>query len=374
MKKYYTTFILFLYLSVFLSAQNYSGNWNVISLESNGNTINLPSTVTTPPNINFDNFFASPPPNTSDEYNGSYVNGNGICNSFTSYFERSTNAISLIPYFETSQNTCTTTEETDFENLFFSILQEPGNLSYVFSNDLYNLSFTNSLGDVINLGREDATTNLLSGEWFIYSIWDYDLLLENTIDPNLNIIFLDDINNGLSEFYGSSACNGYSGSYDNPIQTSSFIVRSIGTTLIECNSTEEQVFESTYHQFFNAYNFTDDIFTYEIIGSGSDAILKIRNSFDNVVTYGRQALSIANYKMQSSKLITNLDGSKLQLISETISSDSEYTIYDISGRLIISSQLDDSKNIDTRALNSGVYILNVLSSQNKMESFKFVKS
>jgi hypothetical protein len=101
MKQNYVTFFLLLGLTTFINARNFRGNWNVVSLESNGNIINIPSTITTVPNINFDSFLSSPPTGPSDQYCGYYINSNGICNPSTSYFE-------------TSSNSCDATEETDF--------------------------------------------------------------------------------------------------------------------------------------------------------------------------------------------------------------------------------------------------------------------
>ncbi|SDI40058.1 META domain-containing protein [Winogradskyella thalassocola] len=369
MKQSYATLILFLCFTIVINSQNFIGNWNVISIESNGNTINLPSTVTTPPNIEFHNSFSSAP---LDQYWGRYIYGNGICNSFTSYFENEqNNAISLIPYFETTDNTCATTEETDFENLYFSILQEPGNLTYSFTNDLHNLSIINSLGDIINLGREDAPTNHLSGEWFLHSIWEFDILLENTFDPNLNIFFSDDIINGQSEFYGNSTCNGFNGTYDNPIQPNSFIRRSIAWTLLMCEPNAAGSFEMSYIQSLS--NIPEDIFTFEITGSGSDAMLTIYNSNGSELNYGRQTLSINSFTEQKTKLITDVSNHILQLISDVPLVNNPYAIYDISGRLMTSADLDESQNIEIGTLASGSYILKIISSQNQTESFKFLK-
>lgn len=370
MKQNYATFILFFCLAAFLHSQNFAGNWNVVSLISNGSIINSPSTATTPPNINFDSFYSSPPAGPFDQYWGHYINGNGICNPFTSYFETSTDAITLIPYFETSTNICSTIEETDFENLFFEILQQSGNLDYSFSNNLYNLSFTNSLGETINLSREDATTNVLSGEWFIHSIWDNDILFENTLDPNLNIIFSEENINGQSTINGSSTCNGFNASYDTPIQTSSLIIRHMSWTLLTCGTTEEYI-ESAYINFFNTYD--EDIYTFEIIGSGVNSILHLNNGYGSTITYGRQALSIDNFSKQKTQLITDLTENKLQLISETILANTKYTIYDISGRCISSSHLNQSKSITINTLASGVYFLNIMNSKNQTERFKFLK-
>ncbi len=370
MKQNYVTFFLLLCLTTFLNAQNFRGNWNVVSLESNGNIINIPSTVTTVPNINFDSFLSSPPAGTSDQYWGYYINGNGICNSFTSYFETNTNAITLIPYFEASANSCNTAEESDFENLFFAILQQPGTLDYSFSNNLYDLQFTNSLGEIINLSRENAETNSLNDEWFIHDIWDYDVLFENSFDPSLNIIFTDDNINGENAFFGSSTCNGLNGSYDYPIQTSSFIIRNIGWTLAECNSAEEENFERAYKQFFG---FDEDIYTFEITGSGSESTLIIYNGYGAAITYGRQALSIDSFTQQPTQLITDISENKLRLISDIILANTPYTIYDISGRPMTSGRLNTSKNITIHSLSSGIYILNIQNSQNQSVSFKFLK-
>lgn len=343
----------------------------MVSLESNGNIINIPSTVTTTPNINFDSFFSSPPAGTSDQYFGYYINGNGICNSFTSYFETNTNAITLTPYFEASVNSCTTTEESDFENLFFGILQQPGNLDYSFSNNLYNLSFINSLGEVIHLGRENATTNPLSGEWFIHYILDIDVLFDTTFDPGLNIIFTDENTNGQSTFYGESSCNGFNGSYDNPLQTSSFIMRNMAWLLNECFSTDAEYFEMAYVNFFS---FDEDIFTYEITGNGSESILTISNGYGAALTYGRQALSTNSFTQPRTQLITDLSQNKLRLISDIILAKTSYTIYDISGRPITSGDLNASKSISIHSLSSGIYILKIQTSQNQSESFKFLKN
>ena len=368
MKQSYATLILLLCFTIVINSQNFIGNWNVISLESNGNIISLPSTVTTPPNIEFHNSFSSAP---LDQYWGRYIYGNGICNSFTSYFEsEQNNAISLIPYFETTDNSCTTTEETDFENSYFSILQEPGNLTYSFTNDLHNLSFTNNQGDVINLGREDAPSNVLSGEWFIHSIWEFDILLENTFNPNLSIFFSDDITNGQSNFYGSSTCNGFNGMYDNPVQPNSFIIRDIGWTLSFCDIADQAIFETSYMNFFNL---NEDIYTFEMTGSGSDAMLTIYNGNEVELNYGRQALSINSFTAKKTKLITDISNHRLQLISVTPLVNNPYSIYDISGRLITSAYIDGSNNIEIDILASGSYVLKIMNSQNQTESFKFLK-
>ena len=370
MKHLYGILILFSCFTTKLNSQNFNGNWNVLSLESNGNSIELPSTVTTAPNIDFDGFSSSPPAGNFDQYYGYYINGNGICNSFSTYYLRYVNGISLIPYFETSSNACNTSEEADFENLFFTILQQPGTLNYSFSNNLYNLSLTNSLGEIIHLGRENASTNTLSGEWFLHFILDIDILFENTFSSSLNIIFSDENTNGQSSFYGASTCNGFNGSYDNPIQTSSFIMRNMGWTLTDCFSTDAEYFENAYVNFFN---FDEDIFTYEISGSGSDATLIIHNGFGSFIKYGRQALSVEKLSQPKTQLINSLSENKLKLISPTVYDDIPYTIYDISGRKITTAFLESSHYISISALKSGVYILDIKNSLNQTERFKFVK-
>lgn len=372
MLRNYSVLCLLLFFAVTLDAQNFTGNWNVVSIESNGNTSNVPSTVSSPPTINFDSFYSSPPAGPFDQFWGRYINGNGICNTFTSYFETNSASLILIPYFEITDNTCTTSEESNFENLFFAILQQAGNLDYIFSNDLHNLSIINSLGEIINLNRENAPSALLSGEWFLHHIWDYDVLIENTFDPNLNIIFSDDIINGKSDFYGSSVCNGFSGLYDNPIQTSTFIIRSIGWTLIDCSFTPGSYFEQAYEQFFTAASI-ENIYLFEILGSGNNATLTIDNGYGSTLTYGRQALSNKDLSMQEIKLISNSAQDQIQLISQSNLAYTPYTINDISGRLIRSAQFNESNLISTNTLSSGIYILNVQNSKNQIVSFKFSK-
>jgi heat shock protein HslJ len=370
MKQLYAILFLILCLSTSLNSQNFRGNWNVLSLESNGNSITLPSTVTTPPNINFSIGYIDPPIGY-EQYSVGQLTGNVICNSFTTYYEGATSGISPIPYFETSSNACNTTEEADFENLFFAILQQPGTLNYSFSNNLYNLSFTNSLGEIIHLGRENTSTNPLSGEWFLHFIWDYDILFENTFDPSLNIIFTVENTNGHRSFYGASTCNGFNGSYDNPIQTSSFIMRNMGWTLVDCFPHDALSFENAYVSFFG--DLDENIFNYEVTGSGSEATLVIQNGYGADITYGRQALSVEKLSQPKSQLINMLSENKLKLISPTIYDDIPYTIYDISGRKITAGFIESSHYISINTLKSGVYILDIKNSLNQSERFKFVK-
>ena len=102
-------------------------------------------------------------------------------------------------------------------------------------------------------------------------------------------------------------------------------------------------------------------------------MLILYNGYGHNLTYGRQALSVNSYNKQSSQLITDLNESKLQLISDNILADTQYSIYDISGRLIFSSSLNESKNISINTLITGVYFLNIQNSKNQIERFKFVK-
>ncbi len=370
MLKNYATFSLFFFFTLFITSQNIAGNWKVISLETGGNVVNLPSTVSTAPYLNIDSFNSSPPTGY-DQYWGRYINGYGICNSFETYYEAGLESINLIPYFETTDNICATAEEIGFESLFFSILQVQGGLTYSFYNNLQNLSIVNVFGEFINLEHEDVSTNSLSGEWFIYSIWEYDLLFENTFNTSLNINFSNENVNGQSNIYGSSICNGFNAYYDNPIQTNSLIIKNMGWTLLNCNTTDEQYFESAYVNFFNTYS--EDLYTYEISGSGLDAILQLNNGYEGTITYGRQALSVDDVAKQSTKLITDRVENKLQIISNTILTNSQYTIFDIAGRQITSARLNNTKHIDLIDLTTGIYFLTIKNSSNQMENFKFFK-
>ncbi len=379
MKQHYLSFILLVLLALNLNSQNYRGKWDVVSIVSNGNTINLPSSATIAPNIQFRGIFSTPP--IDGDYWGADIIGNGICNTFTSYFDTEpNNEMRIIPYFETSNNTCNTTEETNFENLLFGILQQPGNIAVSFSNNLHNMSMTNALGEVINFSREEASPNPISGQWFLHRYWDFDVLYENQFDSgavlsDITILFNDDNTNGHGTFTGSSICDSFSGTYHNPVQKSSFIIRTNNWTQNTCSfdSSDEQAFHWAFISFFIEQG-EENIFTYEINGSGDDAILYVENGYEDFAEFRRQPLSVNEVSQHKTKLINKQAEQRLQLISDIDLTNMPYTIYDISGRTIVSSQIENSKNININTLANGIYILNLQTSEQNVTSFKFIKN
>ncbi|MEY8848933.1 T9SS type A sorting domain-containing protein [Psychroserpens sp. XS_ASV72] len=312
---------------------------------------------------------------TKDEgFLGFYSEGLGGCNEFfASYNIYTSNQNEFDMYLFTQ--TLVICEDNLYEPTYFSVLgdEENATFSYDMSENGETLVLTNTNGDVLTFGSTPTSDDFL-GQWYVH----YLMIDSNQVTiPNpatTPTLIFETSANGLGfDFNGGVICSGYSGSYHlNPQQT--FSVEELFVSLGDpCETSEENDFEDLY--FYSVLQ--SDIpseFSFEIIGTGNDAILIITNlSNGNQVILGRQVLSVENVAFEDSsiKLKSNPVQNSLNLVVNQQQPDLNYQIYSLDGKLVKENQLS-SETIDVENLSSGLYFIR-LSNNNYQQTIKFIK-
>ncbi len=240
------------------------------------------------------------------------------------------------------------------------------------------LTITNSFNSNYAIyGRQPEAINTIAGEWFLYSIWDYDIFLENPSSP-ISLTFENDDEIGLNNYLINDGCETtHQGQYINPIYQSHFKALSPSWSNSMDNDCENNEFINSLSGLFNGLdgspNNNERILYYSVTGSGLDAELDLFITwiFDGTpqsidAHFGRESLSNENFKNKLTSIFPNPVNDSLYL--SNIDLDSNYSIYSIEGRKIITNRQLQS-TIDVSNLNSGVYFLRIDGNQ----TIKFIK-
>lgn len=222
------------------------------------------------------------------------------------------------------------------------------------------------------------------GEWTL-SYMTIDGEIHNntfhTIVPSIN--FSDEYFDYYPElegyqYYGMALCNGYGGIYtidsDDTITFKEFY-----TTLIICDDMPEgsDFFEWNYFDFLWEAGMDTTIFTYEITGTGNDAVLTLTNTHNNnVAVYGRQTLSATDLVFNKSTIKLKENPVKEQLQLKLDNQDYRqlsYTIYSIDGKCIAETKPLENNSIDVYNISPGLYFIRMETDDNKTQTLKFIK-
>ncbi|MEH6537437.1 MAG: T9SS type A sorting domain-containing protein [Psychroserpens sp.] len=306
---------------------------------------------------------------------GMGVTGSGGCNNFdaTHNIYSSNENEFWIYLFNQTLLVC---NDNLYEPTYLSVISTEVDavFSYELQDDGETLVLTNTVGEVLTFGSQPLPANIL-GEWLLHYLVIDSNQINNPVDTIPTISFEITPNSVSPLIQGMGACNGFSSAYYfNPQQ--SFTSGTFGTSLVDCDTQEENVFENFYFsQVLNTGNDGTTELHYEITGTGNDATLVVTNlSNSNQAFYGRQALSVDDNEFSSSKisLSENPVADVLSFSTEENLSESNYRIFEITGKLILDGHLN-SNSIDVKSLASGLYFLKVSNDTNRFETVKFIK-
>ena len=310
--------------------------------------------------------------NGSSNYEGTVCNGyNGTCTINENTIEI-TDLAQLL-------GSCESDSIEQFEqSYFYEVLTDlsstvPDILNYQISGIGANqtLTLTNTLNSNYAVFSRQAQPTDIMGQWFLH----YMNVNSNHVNPpNLTFptIVFDDTPNAVGLYLdGSAACNGFGGDYVFNVQQT-FTLNEFYPTLAICDTTEESNFEDAYFNLL-LYSGNATEFDYNIEGTGDAATLVITNlSNGNQGFYGRQALSVDDVHLSSSKLKINQNPVSDRITFSEDYSNASYEIYSVSGERVMDGNID-STSISVKALQTGLYFLKVYNTTTQFEILKFIK-
>lgn len=208
--------------------------------------------------------------------------------------------------------------------------------------------------------------------WYLHSFTFNDetvLISDLEIPEGPTLIIKEDFT-----LHGSSFCNNYSGSYEYfdsyPFGVDdNFIPRDIVRETQNCGDLEEM---ETY--FFIPFVEEKMADIYVINASGNDKwiVLQYDSSYGYQEYKNFPALEIKNISIKDLIIFPNPVQNKLTIQSTSNDFDN-FSITDINGRIILSIEKYISNEIDVSTLNSGMYFLNIQSSEGNVTK-KFIKN
>ena len=174
--------------------------------------------------------------------------------------------------------------------------------------------------------------------------------------PYIDLIFID---NPIHEFE-TAVCNVYFGTLEfdsNPY----FTIQDAAMTVVDCDLPINSNFEGIYFSLFldSNNNHLEDPFLYEIITTGDEKTLIITNVRGDIAYYGDTYLSITDFETLKVALYPNPVSDKL--VIESQENIKQITIYDVQGKQLRSSYLNNSERVelDVSILQNGVYFIEI---------------
>jgi|GEM_PF-1189401 len=164
-------------------------------------------------------------------------------------------------------------------------------------------------------------------------------------------------------YFYTNGCNEISGDIQN-LDENSFDVLGVGTTLMDCMFPLYNAHDGRIYSFFGGglgENFPWEGFQYEI-NSNSDGskTMQIMNPDGNIAFYNNQILSTSE--------ISGLNENNFQLafymdelfIKNPQSIAKSISIYNLTGKLVLTSKVSPLQKINTPGLPNGIYIVKIL--------------
>jgi hypothetical protein len=201
----------------------------------------------------------------------------------------------------------------------------------------------------------------LYSTWYLYSYKNDsgDVLFTSDIDPA--IVPTLTIENDLS-YNGNAACNGYDGSFTFDPANDQLIMNSFVRTFFTCTFSSHIQFESDYFEYFQVG------VSYEYVLLSNFLYLELEPGA--VLTYGREPLSVDDFNSVNLEIYPNPVFETLYIQSGGLTIES-FSVYSIEGRLV-HYQNEFSGSIDISGLSKGLYLLEILTENNK-QTKKFIK-
>ena len=149
----------------------------------------------------------------------------------------------------------------------------------------------------------------------------------------------------------------------------------IGWLAGSCNIYENEMYTYLYQGFWNDTQL--DPYHYKITEDGSNLILIVIASNENIAIYRTDFLAIEEFEDSVFQIYPNPVEDQLYLLLSTNLNVKNIRVYDIQGRLIrqeIPGQTDDLIEIETANLPSGLYFVEVIDDTGGSSIERFVKN
>ncbi|MFK7748834.1 MAG: T9SS type A sorting domain-containing protein [Kordia sp.] len=209
----------------------------------------------------------------------------------------------------------------------------------------------------------------LLGQWFLHYIESSGSTIYVPNGDALPITFSSLDPDPLAEnAVGLGTCNEFFGKYELSNGNTSLDIVSLNQTLVMCNG---DTFEPVYFGILgnNGTNFFD--YTINL----TDETLTMIDLLGEKLVYGRQVLSIKDNDAFSNsiKVYPNPVQKELSLTGISANSKTSFSIYNITGNMIISERSLTQNTYDVTQLKVGVYFIKI-TQKGKTAVKKFVKS
>ncbi|MBN4057957.1 T9SS type A sorting domain-containing protein [Olleya sp. AH-315-K02] len=213
--------------------------------------------------------------------------------------------------------------------------------------------------------------NLL-GEWFLHTI------TENGNSPIVTTPYIYNLNfniNGTdSSIYnniGGTDCNAFEAFSTFPSETDLVIQLTALTLGGGCGSSSEGLYLGAL--FSDPYNIESH--NYIITGAGNNEALTLTNSSNDVLIFGRQVLSKANFvSINDLKVFPNPVSDIIFVSNNNYLNKLNYNLFNFNGKLIKTSSVNYFNQIDISNLSSGLYFIRFINKNNDgVKTIKFIK-
>ena len=205
---------------------------------------------------------------------------------------------------------------------------------------------------------------LIENDWYLYSLSIEDQVFIPPVNSEMPYVELNFIDFKSTIIFESRACSIGNGVViiDENNYTLTF-VNGISINLILCNFEENQEFDSIYFDFYseNASNpFNINLLIIDDPESNEELFgLEIVSANGDTAFYNSWLLSNDEFSVSTFKLFPNPVKDKFY-ISSTNENDFSITIFDITGKLILTKENKKSgESINIQTLKSGIYFISI---------------
>lgn len=215
---------------------------------------------------------------------------------------------------------------------------------------------------------------LFEGEWELYSLEiDGEQFIPESNDEveSIRLIFEEE-NDNNPNYFNTYVCNSFLSSVT--FNNETFTLGDYGITLIECELTENTIFENQYFNFY--LNGISDPFEYLIVFIGDNVTLHVTAPNGDIADYGNTLLSASDFIKPSFSIYPNPVQDQLFIQTKNSTEDFTLTIFDIQGRIIMTSSkgMPDTTSIQAQNWKSGIYFLRIEDQNGEVTTKRFIKN
>ncbi|SNR40660.1 Por secretion system C-terminal sorting domain-containing protein [Dokdonia pacifica] len=219
---------------------------------------------------------------------------------------------------------------------------------------------------------------LFEGEWKLelLTIDGEDFVPPMNDEVEMIGLVFEEESEGIPPVFDTYVCNGFFGFLSFQEETGmlpSFSFDEYSMTLIECDLSENSVFENLYFNFY--LNGIEDVFEYDIIYLGNAPTLSVYNTNGDAAFYGNPFLSLRDNTLPSFSIYPNPVQSQLYIETDS-QEDYTITVFDIQGRMLITTSKEalGINSIDVQHWKSGLYFLRIEDQKGKVTAKRFLKN